>query len=84
LRPPDGGAWLAGGRSWARNPRHTVPAAYFHVVRLWSRCRGGMGGLAALPEPGGINQQPAWLVAAFGVLEGADAEMDKAERREDG
>lgn len=57
-----------------------MPKAYLHVVRLWSRCRAGMGGYAQLPEPGGINQQPAWLIHAFGVLEAAEEELRKAER----
>ncbi len=53
---------------------------YQHVVRLWHRTRSGMGGFAALPEPGGINQQAAWLMAAFGVLEAAEHAMSEAEK----
>lgn len=77
LRPPGGGAWQVGAHTWPLNPRHTTPRAYFHIIRLWSRCRSGMGGMAALPEPGGINQQPAWLIAAFGILDAVDADLDK-------
>jgi hypothetical protein len=73
VRPPEGGSWLAGGRSWAVNPRYAIPPAYFHVVRLWNRCASGMGGFAQLPEPGGVNAQPAWLMEAFGILSAADA-----------
>jgi len=32
-----------------------------------------MGGFAQLPEPGGINAQPAWLMDAFAVLSGEAA-----------
>jgi hypothetical protein len=77
LRAPGGGKWLVGQEEWADNPRHVVPPGYFHVVRLWFRCRAGMGGFAALPEPGGINQQPAWLMAAFAALENAEEELRK-------
>ena len=69
-----------GDAVWPLNPRHTVPKAYLHVVRLWHRCRGAMGGTSLLPEPGGVNQQPAWLIHAFGVLEAAEEAMRKAER----
>ena len=64
------------------NPRHVVPRAFVHVARLWHRCRSGMGGFAALPEPGGINQQPAWLLAAFSILDEADHKMTEAEKGE--
>ena len=67
-RPPEGGKWKAGGREWDINPRFVIPPAYFHVLRLWRRCQSGMGGFAQLPEPGGINAQPAWLIGAFEVL----------------
>lgn len=43
-----------------------------------------MGGFAVLPEPGGINQQPAWLMAAFAVLDGADHDMREAEKARGG
>ncbi len=80
MRSRDGGDFIVGEEHWPRNPRHTVPRVFLHVARLWSRCRSGMGGFAALPEPGGINQQPAWLMVAFGVLDGADHEMSEAEK----
>lgn len=83
MRSRDGGDFLVGEEQWPRNPRHVVPKPFLHVVRLWNRCRSGMGGFAALPEPGGINQQPAWLMAAFGVLDSASAAMSEAERGKD-
>lgn len=81
VRARDGGAFLVGDEKWPRNPRHVVPRAYVHVARLWHRCRSGMGGFAALPEAGGINQQPSWLMAAFSVLETAEHQLDEAEKR---
>ncbi len=79
MRHPGGGEWQVSDDVWPRNPRHLVPRAVFHVARLWSRCRSGMGGFAALPEAGGINDQPAWLMAAFGVLDGAEEKLREAE-----
>jgi hypothetical protein len=79
LRHVSGGDWIVGATERRRNPRLAIPQVYHHVVRLWSRCRGGMGA-GILPEPGGLNQQPAWLVRAFGILDGADAEL--SERKE--
>lgn len=78
----DGGDFIVGDEFWPRNPRHIVPRAYHHLVRLWSRCRAGMGGMAVLPEAGGLNAQPAWLVAAFGVLDGADHRLDEIDKPE--
>lgn len=46
-------------------------------MRLWRRCQSGMGGYAQLPEPGGINAQAAWLMAAFDILADADAKARK-------
>jgi hypothetical protein len=66
------------GERWRLNPRVTVPRGFFHVVRAWYRCRGGMGGYAVLPEAGGLNAQPAWLLEAFAYLAGVDSEIDAA------
>jgi len=78
-RSLDGGDFLVGDERWPRNPRFVVPRVFQHIVRMWSRCRGGMGA-PTWPEPGGLNQQPAWIVAAFGVLDGADRRMDEIEK----
>ena len=49
------------------------------AVRLWRGWRGrdglsgGEGG--PLPFSGGLAEQPAWLMAAFGVLDAAEAAL---------
>ncbi|WP_272876802.1 hypothetical protein [Neoroseomonas terrae] len=43
-----------------------------------------MGGLALLPEAGGINQQPAWLINAFAVLDAAERRFDELDKQEQG
>lgn len=48
-------------------------------VRLWLACRGAEGGVINWPASGGVADQAAWVVDAFGVLAGADAEFRKAE-----
>ncbi|MCR0981790.1 hypothetical protein [Roseomonas populi] len=73
-----GGDWVLAETQWRRNPRLALRPVFFHIVKLWSRCRGAMGGTGLLPEPGGVNQQPAWLMAAFALLDGAEADMEKA------
>jgi len=80
LRHPGGGDWDVGGRIWKRNPRHLVPRAIMRVVMLWDLCRAGMGGFAMLPEAGGINDQPAWLMAAFGVLNAENGRLEEIDR----
>lgn len=77
-RDPAGGLWVipavgedADEMHWRVNPRIACPPGAFHAVRLWDRSRGGMAP-GPLPEAGGVNDQPAWLMAAFGVLAGVD------------
>lgn len=79
MRHPSGGDWIVGRTELRRNPRLVIPVVYRHVVTLWSRARGGMGGAGHLPEAGGTNQQPAWLLRAFGILDEEDALLGKAE-----
>ena len=38
------------------------------MADLWARARGGMGELAHLPFRGGMAEQPAKLMDAFGVV----------------
>ncbi|ONG56967.1 hypothetical protein BKE38_05070 [Pseudoroseomonas deserti] len=78
VRPPEGGYWEAGGRLWKPNPRFYIPRNIFHVVSLWFRCQGGMGGLAQLPGVGGVGDQAAWLMRAFSLLDGEEAKARRA------
>lgn len=43
-----------------------------------------MGGLACLPDPGGINSQSCWLMDAFQIIEAANYELRKREGAEGG
>lgn len=43
-----------------------LPARIWSAVRRWQDARRGNG----LPEPGHVTEQPAWLLSAFGVLDG--------------
>lgn len=61
------------------NPRIWAGPAAAQVVRLYLRHRGGMAP-GPLPEAGGVNDQPAWLMDAFGMLAGIEAAWDRAER----
>jgi hypothetical protein len=79
LIPELGGNWLVGGQEWAENPRIIVQAGWHEFVRLWGTCRGDAG-IAHWPDAGGIGDQAAWVIDAFGLLESLNAEMSKAER----
>ena len=48
---------------------------------IWLCTRGGIGGVGPLPEPGGINQQPAWQMGVFAILSSKQAEIEDAESR---
>jgi hypothetical protein len=86
LRPPGGGWLIMGevqGRAvlWLRNPRHLLPQAWLRVVSLWRQSQGGMA-RGWLPEAGGVNQQPAWLMEAFGILAAEESRLDKRTTKE--
>jgi hypothetical protein len=40
-----------------------------------------MGGLAHWPDAGGVADQAAWVVDAFGLLAGINSRLDEDERR---
>jgi hypothetical protein len=62
---------------WRRNPRHACPPACLHAVRLYFRHKGGMAP-GPLPDAGGVNDQPAWIMAAFDVLAAVETAWDTA------
>jgi len=84
LRHPAGGyirvgEWRGVEILWLRNPRHLLPRAWVLAVAAWRHSQGGMG-RGWLPEGGGINDQPAWLIDAFSILAAEDARIEKRER----
>lgn len=67
------------GKEYRTNPRELVEPWAFHVVQTWALCRGEFG-MLHFPDTGGVNDQAAWLMEAFGVC--ADAEIKlKAEAK---
>jgi hypothetical protein len=82
MRPVEGGWLMVGelkpGRAilWWHNPRHLLPAAWSRVVALFRLSQGGMA-RGWLPEAGGVNAQPAWLMDAFAVLAAEEARLEK-------
>jgi hypothetical protein len=83
-REPTGGLWVipdagedAPEMLWRGNPARACPPGSMQVVRLFYRHRGGMAP-GPLPEAGGVNDQPAWLLTAFGLLAGWDEVWEAA------
>ena len=79
----DGAAWWIAGEiapgvpiRWWHNPALILPEAWRRVVQLYHLSRGGEG-RGWLPEAGGINDQPAWLLRAFAVLAAEEARLRK-------
>jgi hypothetical protein len=82
-RPQDFAIELDPGDSWTvlnaiykHNPLHLLDHGHVAVHGLWRQCQGGFG-LAALPDAGGINDQAAWTLDAFSIMNAADAELTK-------
>lgn len=86
MRPVEGG-WLRVGQwrgrdvLWLRNPKHLLPRAWVLAVAAWRQSQGGMG-RGWLPEGGGLNAQPAWLIDAFSILAAEEARLDKLKQPE--
>jgi hypothetical protein len=68
----------------AENPRITTPRAFIEFVQLWFACRAGMGGYAAWPDAGGVNDQAAWIVDAFATVSAIDADISEQRRQQRG
>jgi hypothetical protein len=49
------------------------------VIAAYRLSRGGMG-RGWLPEPGGVNAQPAWMIAAFAILAAEEDRIERATR----
>lgn len=87
LRPVEGGFLTVGQLRpgvdvlWGGNPRHLLPRAWMQVVGLWRHSQGGMA-RGWLPEAGGVNDQPAWLMDAFAILAAEEARLDKAKEKQ--
>ena len=66
------GPWLINGDTWTVNPLTVIPRAIFDVVDMWMamRLREKDGG-HFLPSAGGMMDQPAALIEAFGILDAA-------------
>ena len=85
LRHPAGG-WIRVGEwrgreiLWLRNPKHLLPRAWMLAVVAWRQSQGGMG-RGWLPDAGGLNDQSAWLMEAFGVLSAEESRIDKQRER---
>lgn len=46
-------------------------------MRLYDFARPSLGGSAFLPDPGGVNDQAAWLMDAFAVIANAESQLSK-------
>ena len=64
---------LAGIRWLHVHPDYVVTSVSWEVVRLAQRWREGQ-----LPVPGGVQDQPAWTVAAIEVVTGTWSKMEAA------
>lgn len=67
------------GEEYTENPRKLITPAWLDFVQLWFACQGAEGAIAHWPDGGGVGDQAAWVVDAFGILGAAEARMRKAE-----
>ncbi len=73
---------MIAGEPWqGDNPRLTITSSWHEFVRLWATCRDPEGGVAHWPDAGGVGDQAAWVVDAFGALASMHAAMNEAEQK---
>jgi hypothetical protein len=62
------------------HPMHLIPAEVLELVPLWYAWRGGDMAAGHLPFAGGAADQPALLMACFGIMNTALAAIKPKER----
>jgi hypothetical protein len=67
------------GVTYQTNPADLVQPWANHIVNLCNMCAGEFG-LAHLPDPGGLNDQSAWLMDAINICRSVGAKLSEAER----
>lgn len=75
---------MVGDEEWPDNPAHVIGEGPRAFVRMWFAGVAGMGGVATWPDAGGIGDQAAQVVDAFGMLAGLKASAEEAERARKG
>ncbi|MDP6622799.1 MAG: hypothetical protein QF754_11095 [Alphaproteobacteria bacterium] len=64
--------WELFGEGYRVNPRHLVTDDAFEMVSLWRLFQQGH-----LPDEGGVMDQAAAMIDAFGIMTGAEGELTK-------
>lgn len=59
------------------HPAYTLMPLERLTLKAWLRQRSG----GPLPFEGGLLQQPAWYVAAFGIMDAVAARLEEAQRQ---
>ncbi len=71
------GGWEIDGVHYAVNPRSLVDEGLLETARIYLHCRDGWGGLAHLPDSGGMLDQAAIMMDAFAELASAFGEKSR-------
>ena len=71
-RAPDGSHWELFGEVYETNPRLQLDDGASHMVRLWRYFQGVDMGIGHLPDAGGLLDQAAIMLEAFGVMSAAE------------
>ena len=62
------------------HPNYTLTAESLLILRLWQRQRGGEGRSVVMPRAGGLLDQPAYLINAFGHMDAVASQIEAARR----
>ena len=65
------------GTTYPTNPRNLIPSWCWIMLRVWRMCQGGEMGAGRLPDAGGVLDQSTLMMAAFGVMDQAEADLKR-------
>jgi hypothetical protein len=70
----DGSNWELFGEKYAENPKFKLTENDMEMVKLWRLFTGGMAP-GFLPESGGLMDQAAIMIDAFGIMSAAESDL---------
>lgn len=77
MQAPDGSAWEVLGDLYPINPRFLLSEDDFDMLRLWQMFQSSFGA-GYLPESGGVMDQPAIMLDALLIMNGAYNTLSKS------
>jgi hypothetical protein len=86
-RPMTGDCWSLPEIGWDEinvHPFHLLDEDDLLLLEMWRAWQGGMAGPGPLPEPGGLMDQPACVIASFHIMSAAEVALKPSRPKDHG